>query len=182
VLIKNVTTVREAFMKHSISEVLPESKATLDLLSPKGLLEGLRDLNINELSDLEIGCLMRVLAKPELGNAIILNEFALIMENFGVPLVDATISDEEDYCPEGQEKPTPYNLANIDTEGLEILSQVAKYLLQEYMHPREFFQKSIKNNVEVHAGPKSYRVDTLNINDFYFKCKVANIRKTLDQN
>lgn len=50
------------------------------------------------------------------------------------------------------------------------------------MHPREFFQKSIKNNVEVHAGPKAYRVDTLNINDFYFKCKVANIRKSLDQN
>ena len=36
--------------------------------------------------------MMRVLAKPELGNAIILNEFALIMENFGVPIVEATIN------------------------------------------------------------------------------------------
>ena len=31
---------------------------------------------------------MRVLAKPELENHIILNEFALIMENFGVPLME----------------------------------------------------------------------------------------------
>jgi len=35
--------------------------------------------------------MMRVLSKQELGNSIILNEFALIMENFGVPLVDPTI-------------------------------------------------------------------------------------------
>ena len=45
--------------------------------------------------------MMRVLAKPELENAVILNEFALIMENFGVPLIDGTISEEEDYCPDG---------------------------------------------------------------------------------
>lgn len=44
---------------------------------------------------------MRVLSKAELGNAIILNEFALIMENFGVPLIEATLSDDEDYIPEG---------------------------------------------------------------------------------
>lgn len=76
----------------------------------------------------------------------------------------------------------PYNLANIDSAGIEILSSVAKFLLQEYMHPREFFAKAIKNNVEVKSGDKIFRVDTLNINDFYFKCKIANIRKTLDQN
>ena len=67
---------------------------------------------------MEIACLMRVLAKPELGNAIILNEFALIMENFGVPLVDGTLSDEEDYCPDGQDKPLGYDLKNIDIEGI----------------------------------------------------------------
>lgn len=45
--------------------------------------------------------MMRVLSKPELGNAIILNEFALIMENFGVPLVEQTLSEDEDYCADG---------------------------------------------------------------------------------
>ena len=36
---------------------------------------------------------MKVLAKPELENSVILNEFVLIMENFGIP----TLSDEEEY-------------------------------------------------------------------------------------
>ena len=78
-------------------------------------------LDIRELTDLEIACLMRVLAKPELGNAIIVNEFSLIMENFGVPLVDGTISEDEDYIPEGSTKPKGYSLAKIDDEGIQIL-------------------------------------------------------------
>lgn len=41
---------------------------------------------------MEVACLMKVLAKPELDGAVILNEFALIMENFGVPMV----SDDEE--------------------------------------------------------------------------------------
>jgi hypothetical protein len=79
------------------------------------------ELGIIDLTDLEISCLMRVLAKPELGNAIIVNEFALIMENFGVPLVEGTISDDEDYIPEGMERTKGYNLSRIDDEGIEIL-------------------------------------------------------------
>ena len=72
---------------------------------------------MKDLTDLEVACLMRVLAKPELGNAIIMNEFALIMENFGVPLVDGTLSDDEDYVREGNEKPSKYDLSKIDAEG-----------------------------------------------------------------
>lgn len=79
------------------------------------------ELGITDLTDLEIACLMRVLAKPELGNAIIVNEFALIMENFGVPLVDGTISDDEEYIPEGMEKPKGYDLSRIDDDGIEIM-------------------------------------------------------------
>jgi len=118
-LIEKVMTVKEVFSKYSIPETLPESKTQLDLLPPSQFLKGLEvDLGITDLTDLEVACLMRVLAKPELGNAIIVNEFALIMENFGVPLVDGTISDDEDYIPEGMDKPKGYDLAKIDEEGL----------------------------------------------------------------
>jgi hypothetical protein len=41
---------------------------------------------------------MRVLAKPELDNAIILNELTLIMENFGVTDMDEDA--EDDYIPD----------------------------------------------------------------------------------
>ena len=56
----------------------------LELLSPGGFIEGIKETGIPELEEFEVACLMRVLAKPELDNAVILNEFAMIMENFGV--------------------------------------------------------------------------------------------------
>ena len=90
---------------------------------------------------------MRVLAKPELDNAIILNELALIMENFGVPVLEDTISDgEDDYIPDGDEKPRTYDLSKIDEEGITILKDLAKHLLASYLHPREFFGKLVKMN------------------------------------
>jgi len=41
------------------------------------------------LEEVEVACLMRVLTKPNLENAILLKELIIIMENFG-------IQDEED--------------------------------------------------------------------------------------
>lgn len=111
ILIRQGITVREAFTKYAVPEILPESKTVLELMIPSSFFEAIKnELKIKELSDLEAACLMRVLAKPELGNAIILNEFALIMENFGVPLVDATLSEDEDYMPDGEDKPRLYDL------------------------------------------------------------------------
>lgn len=36
------------------------------------------------LSELEVACLMRVLSKPEIDHAILLNELNLVLENFGI--------------------------------------------------------------------------------------------------
>lgn len=44
---------------------------------------------------------MKVLAKPELDNAVILNEFVLIMENFGIPALGLEEDEyENDYIPD----------------------------------------------------------------------------------
>ena len=56
----------------------------MELFSPAGFLEGIKDTGIDDLQEFEVACLMRVLSKPELDSAVILNEFAMIMENFGV--------------------------------------------------------------------------------------------------
>ena len=50
------------------------------------------------------------------------------------------------------------------------------------MHPREFFGKMVKNNVEFKTSKKSYHVDILQIKDFYLKIKIANLRKSLQEN
>lgn len=67
------------------------------MLSPIGFLEGIKDLGITDLEEVEVACLMRVLTKPNLENAILLKELIVIMENFG-------IYDEEGEEVEGDEQ------------------------------------------------------------------------------
>ena len=57
----------------------------LELISPRSFIDGVKDLGFDDVTELEAACLMKVLAKPELDNVVILNEFILIMENFGIP-------------------------------------------------------------------------------------------------
>jgi hypothetical protein len=91
-------TVRGVFTKYSIPEIFPD-RTILELLSPSSFMEGIKETGIEELQEFEVACLMRVLAKPELDNAVILNEFVMIMENFGV--VDQMEDDEnDDYIPD----------------------------------------------------------------------------------
>lgn len=47
-------------------------------------LEGIKDLGVVDLEEVEVACLMRVLTKAELDNAILLRELIVIMENFGI--------------------------------------------------------------------------------------------------
>jgi len=73
-------------------------------------------------------------------------------------------------------------LKNLDEEGLNILRSLARHLLKEYQHPREFFGRMVKNNIEIKTKKRAYRVDILPIKDFYLKIKIANIRKVLTEN
>ena len=84
--------VRTAFSNFIIEEEVEGTK--LELLSPIGFLEGIKDLGLTDLEEVEVACLMRVLTKPNLENAILLKELIVIMENFG-------IYDDEDHEEEG---------------------------------------------------------------------------------
>ena len=75
----------------------------LELLSPRAFLEGVRDSGFEDITEMEAACLMKVLAKPELDNAVILNEFVLIMENFGIPSVTEDEEFENDYEPDTED-------------------------------------------------------------------------------
>ena len=71
------------------------------LVIPAGaFLEALKmePLNIANLSELEVACLMRVLSKPEIDHAILLKELNLVLENFGI-----TRTGGEDEGDEGAE-------------------------------------------------------------------------------
>lgn len=67
----------------------------LELLSPIGFLEGIKELGVVDLEEVEVACLMRVLTKPNLENAILLKELVVIMENFGIYDEEGEDQDEE---------------------------------------------------------------------------------------
>ena len=96
-------TVKQALLKYAQPEQFKDG-SVLELISPRSFLDGVKDIGFDDVTELEAACLMKVLAKPELENSVILNEFVLIMENFGIP----TLSDEEeyenDYIPDSDEE------------------------------------------------------------------------------
>lgn len=83
-------------MKYAQPELFKDG-SVLELMSPRGFLEGVKDIGFDDITEMEAACLMKVLAKPELDNSVILNEFVLIMENFGVPVVAEEEEYENDY-------------------------------------------------------------------------------------
>ena len=215
-------TVRGIFTKYSVPEIFPD-RTVLELLNPISFLEGVREAGLEDLQEMEAACLMRVLSKAELDNAIILNELVLIMENFGV-LDQMDEDDADDYIPdtetevnrsvqslrtagdahedsmerkkdgdEGQEeskdapqekpktKRRAHNLANIDEKGTKILRKLARYLLKQFLHPREFFGKAITKE-HIKTKKREFHLDVLKISDFYLKMKIASIRKKLTEN
>lgn len=99
-LMKNIT-VRQIFTKYSVPEQFPDG-TVLELMSPMAFLEAIKELGMEDLTELEATCLLRVLTKPELDSAIILNELVLIMENFGV--IDSfEDDDDDDYEPDDED-------------------------------------------------------------------------------
>lgn len=81
-IIKQQLSVREIWSQHIfLAEIDGEE---YELLAPEGLIEGMLDLGITDLKDIEKVYLLKVLSKPELENSILMQEFMQIMENFGL--------------------------------------------------------------------------------------------------
>ena len=128
-------SARSIFTKYSIPEQFPDG-TILELMSPIAFLEGAKEAGMDDLSEMEAACLLRVLAKPELENAIILNEFVMIMENFGVIDGDLEDDDEDDYVPDDDDAeeskskisatPNPADTPKNKEEGSEKLKATEK--------------------------------------------------------
>jgi hypothetical protein len=238
-LIERGRTARSIFTKFAMPEQFPDG-TVLELLSPIGFLEGVKEAcgaNADDLTEMEAACLLRVLAKPELENAIILNEFTMIMENFGVPdifeeeaatatavhhsPVDEDDDDdyddyirEEDYfddepedlkdkkqenqesdkspaqpqgVPDGKKlrarprrRKIVLNFEELEPKGHKILRKLARFLLERYMHPREFYGPAINRQMIKLKQPinESHPVDILSAKDFYSRIKAAGVRRT----
>ena len=70
-----------------------------ELIPPQGLIEALADLGLEDLQPIEVNYLLKVLSKPELDGAILMQEFLEIMKNFD-------LYDEDDQ-PDHQDSQQP---------------------------------------------------------------------------
>ena len=212
-LIEKGRSTRAVFTKYAEPEMFPD-RSILELLSPRAFLQGIKEVGIEDLQEFEVACLMRVLAKPELDSSVILNEFIMIMENFGVPDQEDSVDDyipdteqsvhsvaenneeakgdeevaattskakQEDTKDAKKKAPRQHNLANIDAKGLKILRKLARFLLKQFLHPREFFGKAIAKQT-IKTNKREFYLDTLTFKEFYLRIKIANIRKRLTEN
>ena len=67
----------------------------------------------------------------------------------------------------------------LDDKGNKILKKLARFLLERYMHPREFFGPTVKKEV---IGKKKCRIEVIKHHDFYLRIKLASIRKKIKEN
>ena len=75
-------TVRSAFKSHIFA--VEVNNEALELIAPMGFLEGLKQLGIDDLEEIEVTYLLKVLSKSELDGAIMVDELLQIMANFGL--------------------------------------------------------------------------------------------------
>ena len=81
-IIKQNVTIRQVFQQHIFPAEIDGD--AYELLSAQGLIEGIIELGISDLEEIEEQCLLKVLSKPELDGHILMQEFLQIMENFGL--------------------------------------------------------------------------------------------------
>lgn len=69
-IIKQKVTVRQVLNQHIFLADIDGQQ--YELLSPEGLIDSITDLGIQDLKEVEIQCLLKVLSKPELEGAILI--------------------------------------------------------------------------------------------------------------
>ena len=72
-------------------------------------------------------------------------------------------------------------MANVDAKGVKILRKLARFLLKQFLHPREFFGKAVTKE-HIKTKKRQFYVDVMKFKQFYLLIKIANIRKRLTEN
>lgn len=80
VFMERGATVSELY-QNNIVELKYDEDNVLSVITPEVFIEGLRVLEVDNISELELACLMNVLVKPQLENGILLDELESIIEN-----------------------------------------------------------------------------------------------------
>lgn len=158
------------------------------LMSPVGFLEAIRDLGIEDFEEIEVACLMRVLAKPNMDSAILLTELIVIMENFGIGEDDQSEGKSEvvggggvEETPGASEKPKgkkskPVDLSNLDEKSVKIMAKLMLAMMELNMSLYEFFEGCIYEQM-VKSKTKEDVIEIIKAEQFFNRLQDRGVRK-----
>lgn len=95
-----------AFFKPYLQSKLYEGEQ-VEVITTDAFLDSLNRLNINDFSDVDLKCLVKVLEKPQLSKSIQLQDLKEILENFGVRDYQETKKEPEANDGEASENNDP---------------------------------------------------------------------------
>ena len=83
-LLSKSMSVRDAFGQEDMIHVLPEfdGEENVEVMTSDDFVTRCYQIGVQQLNEVQIACVLRVLGKPELSNAIRLNELEMLMQNF----------------------------------------------------------------------------------------------------
>ena len=157
----------------------------MELLSPIGFLEGVKELGVTDLEEVEVACLMRVLTKADLENAILLRELIVIMDNFGIQddegnntaakddTKDGGSPDAEDSSNKKKKKRKgaaeanqALDLSQLDEKSIKILAKLMLALMELNVSLYDFFDGAIYEQL-VKTKTKQNTVEIIAAKDFF---------------
>lgn len=175
-------SVRAAFKDHIFPvEVNGEP---LELIKPMGFLEGVKTLGIDDLKEIEVTYLLKVLSKSELDGNIMLEELLQIMANFGL-YDEEDDEDMTDGSPDRQgleaspdrsgsdKKPSKkkkggsgIDLTKLDNESIEIMAMLMLYCIKNGITAHKVFEDVLfLQNIK--SKSKHQTVEIMKAADFY---------------
>ena len=174
-------SVREAFKKHIVKET--EEGQEIELLSPMGFLEGVKALGISDLEEIDVACLMRILTKPDIENAILLQELIIIMENFGITEGAAETEETPTRSKSAKKKgDVAIDLQTMDEKSIKILAKLMLALMELNVSLHDFFDGVIfEQLVKAKAGKSgasARKVEIIDSKDFFEYLQARGVRKS----
>lgn len=200
-------SVRSAFKDHIFP--VEVNNETLELISPMGFLEGVKTLGIDDLREIEVTYLLKVLSKSELDGAIMLEELLQIMANFGLfdedgegevegegegeGDVEGEEEDQTDNSPgQGLEsspestkkagkkkKNAGIDLTKLDNESIEIMAMLMLYCIKNGITAHKVFEEVLFLQ-NIKSKSKHQTVEIMKAADFYKTLAENHIRQSED--
>ena len=107
-LLENDWSVKDVFDHPKLVHVIPtyEDKANVVAISAQNFLGRLYQLGFQEITQLQVACMMRVLGKYDIDNAILFDDLKTLLESYGVMNATQNAESEPPRSP-GRDSPPP---------------------------------------------------------------------------